>query len=144
MCPAVLFESLILAVHRCKASGQPSLPAARPRQLHKRLRPQSSASCSNQLAEGTDAAQISHYSRRALLPAVTLGSALTLLPSSADASKLPGFIDRAWEAVGGGPADLSFPTVFSGRWLVDAVLTKVEMPLGEKFIPDPAVSLGTS
>ena len=75
---------------------------------------------------------------------MTLGSALTLLPSSADASKLPGFIDRAWEAVGGGPADLSFPTVFSGRWLVDAVLTKVEMPLGEKFIPDPAVSLGTS
>ena len=55
------------------------------------------------------------------------------------ASKLPPALDRAWEAVGGGPADLFFPEDFLGLWAVESVLTSVKLPLGPDFVPDPKV-----
>jgi hypothetical protein len=57
------------------------------------------------------------------------------------ASKLPPALDRAWEAVGGGPADLFFPEDFLGLWNVESVLTSVKLPLGPDFVPDPKVRL---
>lgn len=41
--------------------------------------------------------------------AAAVGSAA---PLPAGASKLPESVDRAWEGLGGGPADLVFPGVF--------------------------------
>ena len=67
------------------------------------------------------------------------GAACSTLSRPAEATQLQGLFDKAWQAVGGGPADLYFPDVFAGRWIVDAILTKVEMPLGAKFVPDVAV-----
>ncbi|KXZ49476.1 hypothetical protein GPECTOR_21g702 [Gonium pectorale] len=58
-------------------------------------------------------------------------------PPSAHASKLP-FLDAGWEALGGGPADLVFPEEFLGEWEVTSVLVRVEMPLGEGAVPNPA------
>ena len=55
------------------------------------------------------------------------------------ASKLPPALDRAWEAVGGGPADLFFPEDFLGLWRVESVLTSVKLPLGPDFVPDAKV-----
>ena len=57
-------------------------------------------------------------------------------PPAAGASKLPGLADRAWEVMGGGPADLYFPSPFLGDWEVASVLSSVEMPLGDEFIPN--------
>jgi hypothetical protein len=50
--------------------------------------------------------------RRQLAAAGTLlfGIGGLLLPAEpAQASKLGGLVDSTWEAIGGGPADLSFP-----------------------------------
>ena len=52
------------------------------------------------------------------------------------ASKLPPVFDRAWEAIGGGPADLYFPADFLGRWNVSSILTGVDLPLGPDYVPD--------
>ncbi|EFN51116.1 hypothetical protein CHLNCDRAFT_55281 [Chlorella variabilis] len=57
----------------------------------------------------------------------------------AAASKLPEAVDRVWEGLGGGPADLVFPDEFLGVWEVDSVLTLVELPLGPEFVPDMRV-----
>ena len=57
------------------------------------------------------------------------------------ASKLPPVFDRAWESIGGGPADLFFPEDFMGTWEVSSTLIKVETPLGPDYIPDPRVRL---
>lgn len=57
------------------------------------------------------------------------------------ASKLPPAFDRAWEKIGGGPADLYFPEEFLGVWNVESTLTSVKLPLGPDFVPDPKVNL---
>ncbi|KAL6757087.1 hypothetical protein V8C86DRAFT_2631863 [Haematococcus lacustris] len=57
----------------------------------------------------------------------------------AHASMLPAPADRAWEALGGGPADLTFPASFLGQWEVTSVLVKVDTPLGPDMVPDQAV-----
>jgi len=79
--------------------------------------------------------------RRASLVAMTAAGglpAMLLGPScpQAIASKLPGFADRAWESLGGGPADLVYPEPLLGKWDVISVLTKVETPMGEEVVPD--------
>lgn len=63
-------------------------------------------------------------------------SVLGLGPEPAEASKLPAFADSAWEAMGGGGADLYFPDMFLGVWDVTSVLTKLDTPMGEEFVPD--------
>lgn len=78
-------------------------------------------------------------SRRAVVSGAVAGAASTTLDRHAQAASFPSLFDKAWEAVGGGPADLYFPDAFSGRWIVTAMLNKVEMPLGAKFVPDVAV-----
>ena len=55
------------------------------------------------------------------------------------ASKLPPAVDRAWEKIGGGPADLYFPEEFLGVWNVESTLTSIKLPLGPDFVPDPKV-----
>ena len=55
------------------------------------------------------------------------------------ASKLPPAFDRAWEKIGGGPADLYFPDEFLGIWSVESTLTSIKLPLGPDFVPDPKV-----
>lgn len=61
----------------------------------------------------------------ALAVSAQLGPALA--PAPAHASKLPVFADKAWEAMGGGPSDLTFPDLFLGVWDVKSVLTQVGM-----------------
>ena len=55
------------------------------------------------------------------------------------ASKLPAVFDRAWEQLGGGPPDLTFPEPWLGVWRVQSTLTNVQLPLGADFVPDPRV-----
>lgn len=53
-----------------------------------------------------------HPTRRAMLAAAaaaTAAAAGSAAPLPAGASKLPDAVDRAWEGLGGGPADLIFP-----------------------------------
>lgn len=52
---------------------------------------------------------------------------------------MPQAFDSAWSAVGGGPADLTFPTEFMGHWIAESTLTKIETPLGLEFVPNPMV-----
>ena len=52
------------------------------------------------------------------------------------ASKLPPVVDRAWEKIGGGPADLYFPEEFLGVWNVESTLTSIKLPLGTDYVPD--------
>jgi len=59
--------------------------------------------------------------------------------AAAQASKLPAAFDRAWEQLGGGPADLVFPEPWLGVWQVRSTLTNVQLPLGADFVPDPRV-----
>lgn len=54
----------------------------------------------------------------------------------AQASRLPGFADDAWTAIGGGPGDLYFPDEFLGEWDVTSIMKRVETPLGEEFVPN--------
>jgi hypothetical protein len=79
------------------------------------------------------------HSRRAALglPAATLASLAAA--QAASASKLPEAADRAWESVGGGPADLTYPPAFLGVWDVASVLVSVDLPLGPSFVGDMAV-----
>ncbi|KAI8471550.1 MAG: hypothetical protein J3K34DRAFT_520489 [Monoraphidium minutum] len=86
--------------------------------------------------------------RRALaLPPLLAGGAAAAVGVAAQlaaaapaaASKLGGAVDSAWEALGGGPPDLFFPDTFLGTWDVVSTLVKVETPLGEEKLPNPAV-----
>lgn len=81
--------------------------------------------------------------RRALLSQLALLGCLGVeslaVAPSALASKLPEFADRAWEAMGGGPADLYFPELFLGTWQVTSTLIKVELPMGPEFVPNMRV-----
>ena len=54
---------------------------------------------------------------------------------------MPQALDNAWSAVGGGPADLSFPDTFLGVWLTESTLFKVETPLGLDYVPNIQVIL---
>eukprot|EP00798_Chlamydomonas_sp_ICE-L_P008882 gene8882-3761_t len=65
-----------------------------------------------------------------------MAAALGMGPGPAEASKLPGFADSAWEAMGGGGADLYFPDQFIGVWDVMSELVKLELPMGKDFVPD--------
>lgn len=56
--------------------------------------------------------------------------------TAADLAYEPSLTDRAWEALGGGPADLYFPEEFLGVWQVTSTLVNVETPLGTDFVPD--------
>ena len=66
-------------------------------------------------------------------PLVSLVSPVT---PAASASALPAFADRAWEAMGGGPSDLTFPETWVGVWDVSSILVGVETPLGEEVVPN--------
>ncbi len=80
--------------------------------------------------------------RRAAIIASLATAASTLVPPPpAHASKLGAGVDKAWEAMGGGPADLVFPDVFAdpGVWDVESTLVSVETPLGLEFVPDSRV-----
>jgi hypothetical protein len=61
----------------------------------------------------SSSSSLSSMTRRQLAAAGTMlfgiGGLLLLPAEPAQASKLGGFVDSAWEAIGGGPADLSFP-----------------------------------
>ncbi len=57
------------------------------------------------------------------------------------AVSMPQAFDSAWSAVGGGPADLTFPDNFLGHWVAESTLSKIETPMGLEFIPNPLVSL---
>jgi len=48
-------------------------------------------------------------------------------------------VDRAWEAIGGGPADLVFPQLFLGRWTAISMLVKLDTPLGVDQLPPALV-----
>jgi len=54
---------------------------------------------------------------------------------------MPQAVDDVWSAVGGGPADLTFPEAFLGHWLAESTLSAVETPLGPDFVPNPQVPL---
>jgi len=79
--------------------------------------------------------------RRTVLCSTITAAALVLAGSRspAEASKLPAGADKAWETLGGGPSDLTFPDAFEGRWDVTSTLTGVETPQGEDMVPDMAV-----
>lgn len=79
--------------------------------------------------------------RRVALIATLSTAAATLVPHPAHATKLGAGVDKAWEAMGGGPADLVFPEVFAepGVWDVESTLVSVDTPLGLEFVPDSRV-----
>ena len=49
------------------------------------------------------------------------------------AVSMPKEFDKAWEAIGGGPADLVFPEEFLGVWNVQSTLRTLDVPLGPQF-----------
>ena len=79
--------------------------------------------------------------RHSLLLIPTTAAALLLAPPppSASASRLPEAADRAWEAMGGGPADITYPESFLGTWDVESVLVSVDLPQGAEYVPDMTV-----
>lgn len=81
---------------------------------------------------------ISIQRRVALLASI---AAAAVAPSAYASALGPG-LDRAWEAMGGGPADLVFPERFAGIWDVESTLVSVETPLGLEFVPDSRVRRG--
>jgi hypothetical protein len=84
---------------------------------------------------GTDPLTLSRRSHLLLLTGTTVSLVSPVTPA-ASASALPGFADKAWEAMGGGPSDLTFPESWLGVWDVSSVLVGVETPLGEDLIPN--------
>jgi hypothetical protein len=82
-------------------------------------------------------------SRRHALFFPTALSAAFLLDSTtaqpAFASKLPEAADKAWEAIGGGAADLTYPDSFLGVWDIESVLVSIDLPLGPEAVPDMSV-----
>lgn len=53
-------------------------------------------------------------------------------------------MDKAWEAIGGGPSDLVFPEDWVGRWDVTSMLVKIETPMGVDILPDSFVRVRAS
>jgi hypothetical protein len=68
-----------------------------------------------------------------------LSAAFLLGTQPALASKLPEAADKAWEAIGGGAADLTYPDSFLGVWNIESVLVSVDLPQGAEFVPDMQV-----
>ncbi|PRW33134.1 hypothetical protein C2E21_7942 [Chlorella sorokiniana] len=101
------------------------------------------ACCPPQAADDAPCSSAQHQPaslpRRRLLVAAAATLSAAALPRSAAASKLPAAVDRAWEGLGGGPADLVFPAQFLGVWDVDSVLRRVDLPLGPELVPDMRV-----
>lgn len=71
---------------------------------------------------------------------VGLGLALggLIAPPNAHAIELSEGQDAAWQTIGGGPADLTYPQSWLGEWDVISTLVSVETPLGADATPDPA------
>jgi len=61
---------------------------------------------------------------------------LAFIQQPAEATQLPDAADKAWEALGGGPADLIFPPSFLAVWNVESVLVSVELPFGPDYVGD--------
>lgn len=79
----------------------------------------------------------SAHSRRSLmLIPTTAAIAYFSINSPSHASKLPAAADRAWESIGGGPSDITFPESFLGTWNVQSILTTIQLPLGPEMVPD--------
>lgn len=95
------------------AAGATSCSSAARHQLPTpQRRPPPTARCLPPSAdEACSASQQQPFSwpRRSLLAATALALGGVALPWPAAASKLPAAVDRAWEGLGGGPADLVFP-----------------------------------
>jgi hypothetical protein len=79
-------------------------------------------------------------SRRGALAGAAAAAAAGLAARPAAASKLPEAADRAWSALGGGPADLVFDESFLGEWEVTSLLASVERPLGAVAGPNGAAA----
>jgi len=79
------------------------------------------------------------HSRRRLLQLGSSSALLGLAARSSQAVSMPQAVDDVWSAVGGGPADLTFPEAFLGHWLAESTLSAVETPLGPDFVPNPQV-----
>jgi len=80
--------------------------------------------------------------RQALFFPTALAAAFLLDSTTAQpafASKLPEAADKAWEAIGGGAADLIYPDSFLGVWDIESVLVSVDLPLGPEAVPDMSV-----
>ncbi|KAG7672334.1 hypothetical protein Ndes2526B_g09161 [Nannochloris sp. 'desiccata'] len=80
--------------------------------------------------------------RQALFFPTALSAAFLLDRTTAQpafASKLPEAADRAWEAIGGGAADLTYPDSFLGVWNIESLLVSVDLPLGPEAVPDMSV-----
>jgi hypothetical protein len=83
---------------------------------------------------------IAYASRRTALLASLTALSLSGVPCQrASASMLPAAADRAWEAFGGGPSDLVYPSAWEGVWYVDSVLVNVGLPQGPDAVDDMAV-----
>jgi hypothetical protein len=109
-----------------------SIAWARPR-VEKRKSPDRGASESIIYQHDVEARPLP---RRAALGAVAAVVATATASAAAEASVLPEALDDVWEAIGGGPADLTFPQEFEGVFDVVSVLTSVEFPSGEDAVPD--------
>jgi hypothetical protein len=79
---------------------------------------------------------ISTSRRPILLGLGALASILHVKPG--EASILPKVADQAWEAIGGGPSDLYFPTSFLGTFDVSSLLVDISTPLGPAFVMNPS------
>uniref|UniRef100_A0A061QUK1 DUF6816 domain-containing protein n=2 Tax=Tetraselmis sp. GSL018 TaxID=582737 RepID=A0A061QUK1_9CHLO len=66
----------------------------------------------------------------------TILSVLSLWDLPAKASLVGPAGDRVWQALGGGPSDLSFPAEFLGTWDTTSTLISLDTPLGEDYVPD--------
>ena len=99
---------LVADAGSCSGAARQQLP---PSQRQQRRRP-TAACCPLPPANEPSSppqAQPASLMRRRLLAAVAGGLSAASLPQPASASKLPEAVDRAWEGLGGGPADLVFP-----------------------------------
>lgn len=72
--------------------------------------------------------------RRTILGATVVPLLMSRAPP---AQALSSAANTAWEALGGGPADLYYPDEFVGAWQVVSELVDVEAPLGEEMLADP-------
>jgi hypothetical protein len=80
--------------------------------------------------------------RQAILFSAALAAAFSFDSNTAQpafASKLPEAADKAWEAIGGGAADLTYPDSFLGVWDIESVLVSIDLPLGAEFVPEMQV-----
>eukprot|EP01025_Chloroclados_australasicus_P020941 TRINITY_DN2201_c1_g1_i10.p1 TRINITY_DN2201_c1_g1~~TRINITY_DN2201_c1_g1_i10.p1 ORF type:complete len:350 (-),score=52.21 TRINITY_DN2201_c1_g1_i10:639-1688(-) len=135
----ILYEQPLAGTHirRCRQSSSYTL---------KQKRHRSSIVCcseSNEIIEDVQTGEVDsqdcliNFSRRQMVGlSSSVVALLTWVDAEAQASKLGATVDSAWEKVGGGPADLYFPSAFEGVWDVDSILVDTKTPLGEEYVPD--------